>query len=1601
MVACVRVRPWANCLMSVCAAFGLCCGKASGLPRAEALRTGAARYESEPLNVSAADEASVYTPAGFSKPGKPMVASGADVGRLKLIVRDKATGKPTCCRVNVVGPDGNYYEPKENHLAAYSLTRGWMERAGGLPRGNRPGVPPIRYYGNFFYCSGDVTIKVPAGAVRVEAWKGFEYRPAVVATQIASDETRTVELTLEQTAPMRPHGYYAGDPHLHFSREEPADDELIFDLMEANGIHFGSILAYNDPPGPYSGVMQELATPQLHGMGRSSIRRLGDYHIMSGQEYRSTTFGHLNFYMNDGLVLPAQQTNADDWPLYGDLGAEVQKAGGYAFYAHGGYAQSVYADLAQGNVNGVELLQFAVYRGIGLADWYHVLNSGFRFPILGSSDYPWCRVLGDCKTYVHAEGEVDFANWLEGAAKGRSFVTSGPMLLLEVDDGSEVPAKAGAEVCKSGPGPHRLTARIRVRSEVAPVTHVQLIVNGEVVEEKTTPEDQGTSRWLDLEGTIVVDRSSWIAARAFSKTASGAANAESHTNPVYVYLDGRAPYQQKSLDEMVDRIDRQIEFHKQRDFERKAEVLDYFERSRDILLTIRAAGGARSEGHPADVATDVKALSTNDAGNELPEENFKEFLKPIPAKTPAEALKTFETANGFEMQLVAQEPLVCDPIAAEFDENGQLYVCEMRDYPYQPKPGDKPLGAVRLLRDVDGDGIFDESHLFADGLLWPSGVVPWQGGVFVAAAPDIWYLKDTDGDHRADVRKNVFTGFGTQNQQAMLNNLKFGPDHMIYGATAGNGGTVRAADDPKAKGVAVTGRDFRFDPRSLQFETVTGTIQFGNSFDDWGNRFVCSEARPLMHVVLPQNYLARNPYLSVPSAIHNLAPGSVPVFRISPTERWRQIRSNRRVAFNHDAATHSGVSHHVVDAAAGVTIYRGAAYPAEYYGNAFVGDAQNNLIHRRTLDPDGVTFQSKRADEHTEFARSSDNWFRPVNFVNAPDGTLYVLDMSREIIESVHIPSDIAKHLDLTNGRDQGRIYRMAPSGFHSPPPPRLGAATAAELVASLENPNGWWRDTAHRLIYERQDRSCAPALRNLLNTSETPQARLLALWSLHGLEELSDSDLEQALSDSSPNVREQAIHLSESRLDSSERLREKVLEKIDDLSPRVCFQLAFTLGEINDERAIPALAHIAQRHRDDAWIRTAVLSSSSETADRTFRELIRDESFASSNEGVELLSQLAQIVGVRNHTDEVERLILSLAEDTSEIANSNFHDAAVLGLGGGLIQSGGRLPSPSVLPSIAASFLRSLVERAEATALNVDAEETARQQAIELLGCLEFEVARPTLTNLLDPLEPQSIQLAALNSLANYDNSKIAATILDNWLGYRPEVRARAIRLLLSRDEWTEAYLVGIQDGRATVAEIDAAGRTQLLRHRQEAIRVQAEKLFAESPRAAVIVDYRSVLLQPGDPSRGEQVFKRECSACHQLNGVGHQVGPDLASSASSDAEALLANILDPNRYVAPTYMQYLALTDSGRASVGMISAETATSISLARGEGVVETILRTTIEELASTGQSLMPEGFEKKISKAEMADLIAYLGGVKGKADGVAKPLDVGTVPGQIEP
>lgn len=989
----------------------------------------------------------------------------------------------------------------------------------------------------------------------------------------------------------------------------------------------------------------------------------------------------------------------------------------------------------------------------------------------------------------------------------------------------------------------------------------------------------------------------------------------------------------------------------------------------------------------------------------------------VPPTEPADTAATFRALHGFRMDLLAAEPLVTDPVAIEYDPDGRAFVVEMSDYPYTDKSTDKafterttdlPLGKVRLLEDVDGDGKFDRSTIFARELSWPTGIALWRGGCFVAATPDIWYLKDTDGDGVADVRRRVFTGFRKFNVQATMNNLKWGLDGWIYGAGGSNGGTIRREADSDAKPIVLGTNDYRFHPDTEQFEVIPGGARFGLTFDDWGNRFICNIRNPVQHVVLPAEALRRNPHLAVRTAVHDAAEAgdTLPVFRSSPPEAWRVANAQRlardtTVASPRSESTATGY----MTSACGITIYRGSAYPPEFYGNVFLAEPAANLIHRQILKPNGVTFTSTRADPDAEFVASTDNWFRPVNFINAPDGTLHVCDMYRETIEHPwSIPDDIKAHLDLESGRDRGRIYRLTPPNFKPPPKPKLSQATTAELVAHLANPNSWWRETAQRLLIERNALAAVASLRTILHAHDPSKialfqgnkldptlARLHSLWTLQSLNHLGTEDMLLGMHDPHPGVRENAVRIAELR-GVPVAFDPELMSLMIDEDIRVRFRVALALGAIPELGSVPdkhvskALETIARRDVADEWVRAAVLSSARDrSADLLMAIPLRDYSDDGESQ-LHLLRELAVIAGTRGDLKELSRLsrhLLSLAAGDRAAANAIFLREMLLGLGDGFQRRGKRLSELAGIDPVWSKLIADLVGEASRLATDRAATDDERVQTIQLLGHGDAKAVRWVLVALLEPKQPQGVQLAAIRTLAGFRQAETPATLLATYRGATPGVRAEVINTLLSRPEWINGLLDAIEAGTVAATDVPLARRNLLLRNANAAIKDRALKLFAREaagPREAVLKEYQAALSLAGDAARGKQVFQRECKQCHRVGDEGQDVGPSLATVRHRGPDEILLHVLDPNREVGPNFVEYVVVLTDGRTATGLIASETPTSLTLRRAEGATETILRRDIDEISSTGKSLMPEGVEKKIPIAEMADLIAFLRGGK---------------------
>jgi len=996
-----------------------------------------------------------------------------------------------------------------------------------------------------------------------------------------------------------------------------------------------------------------------------------------------------------------------------------------------------------------------------------------------------------------------------------------------------------------------------------------------------------------------------------------------------------------------------------------------------ILLYAASAMLIIAFGHSAVAAGKSPKSKKEELGIDLSSE-----LPRVPAKDVTEALDSFELRDGFRIELVAGEPLVNDPVAIDFDENGRMYVVELQPYNLYATPGVKTSGIVRVLDDIDGDGRYDKSTIFIEGLAYPTAVACFDGGVFIGAAPDILFCKDTDGDSRADVRKTIFTGFGSDKAgEAHLNSFRWGADNRFHVSTNLAGGDVRAVADEKAKPVSVRGRGFIFDPRTLTFELTSGAGQHGMSMDDWGRRFVCSNSEPAQTLMFDGRYLVRNPYLPAPSPAVPIFPQRkfTHLFRISPPEPWRVVRTRLRKEGLVGGSDEGGKAFGFFTGATGVTIYRGDAWPNEYRGNLIVGDVANNIVFRANLAADGVGLLASRADEGAEFLASRDTWFRPVQFANAPDGTLYMLDMYRELIEgAAFLPPDILKHLDPSSGITRGRIYRIVPEDFQRREPPKLGSASTVDLAKLLEHANGWHRDTASRLLYERQDAAAAGALRRIASNGSLPVSRMHALHTLNGLGLLDASTVLGALDDSSSGVREHALRLSEKFAETSPPIRKKMVEMLGDTEVRVRYQLAFSLGSLTGADRSDALSKLVVRDGTDSWFRLAVQSSLNAGAGDVFARLAADADARNSPHVRAFLTALATQIGAAGRDEEVAAVLKSIAELAD--ADAKLSRAVVREL---VSKRSSAVKEQLASAAGAKAVFDGLLADAHKRVNDEDQSVKARVAAVGVVSLARFEDVAELLESLLAPRQPAPVQLAAIEGLAHFDSGAVATILIDAWPGMSPQSRSRAAETLLSRSVWISALLDAVEEKRVSRSDIDPA-RIKLLRsHSNAAIRIRVGTVFTEnrlSPRRDVVAAYQLVLKSPGDLASGKAHFKRVCSACHRLEEVGTAVGADLKAIRQRGLQAVLLNILDPNREVKPSFVTYVLVTTEGRIVTGMIVAENANSITVRRADATSETVLRVDIEELRSTGVSFMPEGLEKQLDVAAMADLLAYLNSIK---------------------
>jgi putative membrane-bound dehydrogenase-like protein len=939
---------------------------------------------------------------------------------------------------------------------------------------------------------------------------------------------------------------------------------------------------------------------------------------------------------------------------------------------------------------------------------------------------------------------------------------------------------------------------------------------------------------------------------------------------------------------------------------------------------------------------------------------FNDLLKNVEptGRLPEASRRSIQTRDGFAVQLVASEPLVKDPIAFDWAADGRLWVLEMGDYPLGTDGHGKPGGTVRVLHDTNGDGVYDKATDFLDGLGFPSGLIPWRNGVIVACAPDIFYAEDRDGDGKADHREVLFTGFTEGNQQHRINGFDLGLDGWIYGANGDSGGTVKSLKTGKV--VDIRGRDFRFRPDDGQFETESGGTQYGRHRDDWGHWFGNNNPNWAWHYVLSDHDLRRNSRLPAPDPKQYLEPDT----RLFPISRTLP-RFNDLAMANRTTSANSP------------TPYRDELFGPHFATSLFVSEPVHNLVHRVVVEPDGVSYRGRRDGDEAkrEFLASSDNWFRPTMLRTGPDGALYVADMYRAVIEHPEwIPDDWEARIDLRAGSDQGRIYRVYPVDRRPRPIVPLDRLNTAELVAALESPSGWQRDTAQRLLLHKADRAAVAPLRTLAKTSPRPKTRLQALWVLENLGALAPADVLTAVNDPHPQVRRNALEAAKGLLRAgAPGLVGAFGRLVDDPDPQVRLQLALSLGESTDREAGLLLARLVHRDRDDRWVRVAVLSSAPRHVAVLLGSLFSDP--AGTEPPSAIVEPLFALAGSLNASAlaDLVRSVGAPAGQGGRFASWQFSALA------GLLDAAERASRP--IEGEAARPLDALWQAARALAEDEKASDDDRIRAVRSLGRdrAHRDEDRERLAKLLRPQLPSALQRAAITALGRTDDPKVPELLLAGWKHDSPQLRDLILDTLLSRDAWAGALLFSLEDQCTPASEIGPTQRTRLLSHRDARLRSRAEKVFAGATRSrqTVIDSYQSAIKTPGDPEAGAAVFKKACATCHRLGSVGTEVGADLASLSDKSPQSLLVAILDPSRAFEARFTSFNVALKDGRVLTGMIANESGASVTLRRQEGKEDVILRTDIDELVATGQSLMPEGLEKDLSPKDVADVIAYLG------------------------
>lgn len=989
-----------------------------------------------------------------------------------------------------------------------------------------------------------------------------------------------------------------------------------------------------------------------------------------------------------------------------------------------------------------------------------------------------------------------------------------------------------------------------------------------------------------------------------------------------------------------------------------------------VLIGLHSGFGPPPLGQPAELwAQEVDAEQIIATGK----------LNRFDPLSPAEAHEAFEVQPGYRVELVAAEPLVIDPVAYCFDARGRMIVVEMRGY---SERADSYTGRVRRLTDVDGDGTMDEAETLIDGLSWPTAVACWGDGILVGVAPHVMYVPPPEqgGAEQAEV---WFDGFGKSNVQGLFNSFQWGPDLRLHGATSSSGGEVTGPG--LAEPLRIGRRDFAIAWADRRLEPVDGGGQHGMSFGRWGDKFVCSNSDHLQQVWwLPPRAGRADRYSDVPPLRRSIAVDGpqADVYRSSPDEPWRILRTHLRVTGQVSGPVEGGGrAAGYFTGATGVHAYVGDQWPETDDPLALVCDVGGNLVHRKRLEPDGLWYRGVRIDDRSEFLRSTDTWFRPVQLGDGPDGALYVVDMYREVIEHPKsLPPEIKSQVDLNSGNDRGRIWRIVAEDrpIRRSVGKPLDERTSAELVKTLEHPNAWQRRTAARLLVARTiGTATRDALRKTARQAALAESRIEALAVLHRTPQGIDAEtLHAALADDHPRVRQHAVGMAADREGQVADLPADLLTSLaSDPAPHVRFRFAHDAIRLVPEpdRRAEILAAIAQASGTDRWVRWAVEGSLGEAAEPFLRRLTAAADDATVKSW---LTVVATQVLQQQSEAAVSRLVGSLRDDSLPAAARQGLLQAVADQVAGMPRGDAAL-SPLVVWADD-DIANDLVARATAGRLDPERDDPA----LRIVAWASPGRAAELFHVLADPQQSPERQRLALRTLVTNDRERIAS-VFERLSAMTPSVREEAWEAVARTRLGLQAVAAEIRDGRIVAASLPETLLERMRQSKDQGVAESVADVQRESGvspetlrRYQAALDAESSPGQAPDPAAGRETFRRVCAVCHEPPEGKRPVGPPLKSVVEKSPEQILLAILDPNREVDPKYFLVQIVTDSGQILSGILVDESDTSLVVVDSQGQERQVARSEIESLQTSDRSLMPENLAAEIDESQMRDLIAYL-------------------------